>query len=71
MALALTYDQEAAAARATAAEHRKMARGYRIGRSGGSMEAHCNNIVRNYEAVAAEFEGLAADHRQMAAQTKP
>ncbi len=69
-ALALNYDREAAAARAKAAEHRNMARSYR-GRSGGSMEAHCNSLVRNYESVATEFEGLAADHRQMAAQAKP
>jgi hypothetical protein len=74
-ALATHYDKQAAAARALAAEHRKMAQGYQGmfagGRGGASMPAHCNAIVRNQEGIAAEYEGMAAGHRQLAQQAKP
>jgi len=72
-ALAVYYDKEAAAARATAAEHRKMAKSYQTyqaGRGGGNMPAHCNAIVRSYEGIATEFDAMAADHRRMAGQAK-
>jgi hypothetical protein len=74
-ALATHYDQQAAAARALAAEHRKMAASYQGmfagGRGGASMPAHCNAIVRSQESIAAEYDGMAAGHRQMAEQAKP
>jgi hypothetical protein len=74
-ALATYYDQQAAAARASAADHRKMGSSYTGmyagGRGGASMSAHCNEIVRNQESIAAEYEAMAAGHRQMAAQAKP
>jgi hypothetical protein len=73
-ALAADFAQDAAGARAKAAEHRRMAasyRNYQPGRGGGNMQAHCNALVRNYEAIAAEFDGMAAAHRQMAVQAKP
>lgn len=73
-ALAAYYDREASAARATAAEHRKMAvsyQRYQPGRGGGNMSAHCNSLARNYEGVATEFDGMSAGHRQMAAQARP
>lgn len=71
-ALAKYYDGEVAKARATAENHRKMARSYQGnlsgGRGGASMPAHCNAIVRSHEGIAAEYEGMAAAHRQLAAQ---
>jgi hypothetical protein len=74
-ALASYYDREASTARATAAEHRKMAASYQSmsssGRGGASMPAHCNAIVRSQEEIAAEYEGMAAAHRQMGQQAKP
>ena len=73
-ALAADYAKDAVSARAKAAEHRKMAASYQRyqpGRGGGNMQAHCNALVRNYEAIAAEFDGMAAGHRQMAVQAKP
>jgi len=74
-ALTTYYEREAAGARATAAEHRQMAKTYQgmalSGRGGGSMTAHCNSIVRMYEGIAAEFDGLATDHRQMAERAQP
>lgn len=74
-ALATYYDREATLSRASAAEHRKMARSYQgniaSGRGGASMPAHCNSIVRLYESIAAEYDGLAGDHRQMAASAPP
>lgn len=66
------YDQEATAARARAVEHRKMAKSYRGVMSSGkgygtNMPAHCNSIVNLYESMAIEYDGLAGDHRRMAA----
>jgi hypothetical protein len=73
--LASYYDREASAARASAAAHRKMATSYQGtvagGRGGASMPAHCNAIVRSQEAIATEYEGMAAAHRQMGQQAKP
>ena len=74
-ALATNYDQEATKARTLAAEHRKMAQSYQGmvagGRGGASMPAHCNAIVRSQEGIAAEYEGMAAAHRQLAKQAQP
>ena len=74
-ALATYYDRQAVAARAIGAEHRKMAKSYQgrfaSGRGGASMPAHCNAIVSSYEGIAAEYDGMAAIHRQMAEQAKP
>jgi hypothetical protein len=74
-ALATYYDQQAAASRASAADHRKMSTSYSGmyagGRGGASMSAHCNEIVRNQERIAAEYDAMAIAHRQMAAQAKP
>ena len=73
--LATRYVQQAAAARASAAEHRKMAISYARmppgGRGGGSMPAHCNAIANAQDGVAAEYAGMAAVHRQLAGQAKP
>ena len=74
-ALATHYNQEAAKARAIADNHRKMAKSYQGnlagGRGGAGMPAHCNAIVRSHEGIAAEYEGMAAAHRQFAAQAQP
>jgi len=74
-ALTTYYEREAAGARATAAEHRQMAKTYQgmalSGRGGGSMTAHCNSIVRMYEGIAAAYDDLATDHRQMAERAQP
>lgn len=69
------YKQEAAAARAKSAEHRKMAKAYQgrvvDPRSGGNLPAHCNAIVNMYERIAAEYDGLAESHEQLAKQAQP
>lgn len=74
-ALAEYYAKEAAAARARAADHRKMGKAYQAApmgsRGGGSMPAHCNAAAASYEDVASKLEAMAAEHRQMAAQAKP
>lgn len=74
-ALASYYSKEASAARAIAADHRKMARSYQAmtvsGKGGGSMQAHCNSIVSKYEGVAADYESMASAHRDMAKQAQP
>jgi hypothetical protein len=74
-ALAAYYDRQASAARASAATHRKMATSYQGmfagGRGAASMPAHCNAIVRGQEAIATEYEAMAATHRQMGQQAKP
>ena len=73
-ALATYYDREAATARASAAEHRSMALRYPSTappRGGTSMRNHCNVIAQSFDGIAAEYVGLAADHRAMAGQGKP
>ena len=74
-ALVTYYDREATVARASAAEHRKMARSYQgmtgSGRGGSSMPAHCNSMVSLYESIAVEYDGLAGDHRPIAARAQP
>lgn len=70
-ALATHYTREAGIARATAVEHRKMAKLYIGGRGVASMQAHCNSVVKSYESIAIEYDGMAASHRQMAEQAKP
>lgn len=74
-ALAVHYDKAAGEARATAAEHHRMANSYggayATGRGGASMPAHCNAIARRYEEIAADYDAMAAVHRQTAQQSKP
>lgn len=74
-ALATYYDQQAAAARGTAAEHRKMAKSYQGmvagGRGGASMPAHCNAIATKNEGLAGDYEAMAKAYRQLAKQAKP
>lgn len=72
--LASYYTNEAATAKASAENHRKMARSYQAQvsqRGGTSMAAHCNAIVQAQEGIAATFEKMAAEHREMARQAKP
>lgn len=74
-ALSTYYDQQAAASRAIAAEHGRMAKSYQAMSSGGrgsaSMPAHCNAIARMNEGLAAEYEGMAVAYRQLAKQAQP
>ena len=70
-ALAAYYTQEAAKARANAAEHRKMAKAYVAPRGGAGMAAHCDGIAKSFEGIATEYDLMAADHRQIAKQAKP
>ena len=73
-ALATYYDREAAAARASAADHRSRALKYPASsgpRGPTSLRAHCNSIAQNFDAIATEYVALAADHRGLAGQAKP
>lgn len=74
-ALAADYDKQAAAARAIAAEHRKMAKSFQgmvaSGRGGASMPAHCNAIASKNESIAKEYDAMAAGFRQLAKQAQP
>lgn len=73
-ALAEYYTKESVAARARAADHRKMGKAYQAapsGKGGGSMLAHCNASAASYEQIASTYEAMATEHRQMAGQAKP
>jgi hypothetical protein len=74
-ALATHFEREAAAARALAANHRKMGTSYQGmiagGRGAASMPVHCNAIVVKHEGIAADYDAMAAAHRQMAGQAPP
>ena len=70
-ALSAYYDKQAATSRVIAAEHVKMARSYQMpagGRGSASMPAHCNAIARQNEGLAAEYEAMAGEYRQLAKQ---
>ncbi len=73
-AIAVQYDREAAAARAQAAEHRKMAESYK--KVGGSLveklhlDQHCEKLAKSYDEAAQQSEALAKAHREMAKQVK-
>jgi hypothetical protein len=76
-ALAAHFSREASASRANAGEHRKMASDFLKYQALAAakwpdytMPAHCDSIVRHQEAKAAEFDGRAATHRQLAAQAR-
>jgi hypothetical protein len=72
-ALAEHYEREAAAARASAEMHRKMAAEYR--KAGGpavkaQLPEHCEGLVKVYESAAKDFEAMARAHREMAEAKK-
>ena len=73
-AIAAYYDQQAAAAREKAAEHRKMGESYK--KAGGALahkthfHEHCESLVRIYESAAKDYAAMAAAHRQMAKNAK-
>jgi hypothetical protein len=72
-ALAADYDKLAAAARAEAAVHRKMAEAYKgmsataIGKAGGlsAMPQHCESLVKTFEEQAKMYDALAAAERAL------
>ncbi|MCW5659975.1 MAG: hypothetical protein KIT60_19925 [Burkholderiaceae bacterium] len=74
-ALATHFDQQAAAARAMAVEHNKMAKSYQAmrvdPRAVGRMPEHCAAIARTQEGIAMEYDAVASVHRQMAEQARP
>jgi len=74
-ALATHYMQQASAARDVAAEHRKMVKSYQANRwdprVAGLMPDHCNAIVRSQEGIAAEYEGMAEGHYELAKRAQP
>jgi hypothetical protein len=71
-ALAARYEQMAADARKQAERHRKMAAGYAAGPAIAGkgtrvpLPQHCTNLVKHYEAEAAEYDALAAAERELA-----
>ena len=74
-ALAKHFNQQAAAARILGAEHRTLAKTYQASaldpRTSGRLPTHCESIARNQEAIAAEYDGMAEGHRQLAKQALP
>ena len=74
-ALTMHYTQEAATARAKAAEHRQMGKSYQAapatGRGGGSMQAHCYSTASSYDEIASRYDSMAASHRSLGAEAKP
>ena len=68
--LAAQYEQDAKAARATAAMHQKMAEAYR--KEGGAIvskshfDEHCDALAKSYTSAAEEYDALAKAEREMA-----
>jgi ABC-type uncharacterized transport system auxiliary subunit len=72
--LADYYREEIGKARQAAEQHRRMARAYRSESPyarGTNWQSHCESLIRTSEAMAAEYERMAAGHRQLAAEAKP
>lgn len=73
-AIAKKYDAMAAEEKSRAAMHTKMARNFKS--MGGAvigkyhMDHHCESITKNANALASDYEQMAAAHRSMAAQAK-
>ena len=72
-AIAAWYDEQAKAAEAKAAEHRKMGQEYQ--KAGGpagkaQLPAHCNGLVKIYTSAAKEYAAMAKAHREMAKHAK-
>lgn len=70
--LAAHFTKEAADARTKAELHRRMARTYQgaAGRGANPILGHCNAIVRSQEALTADYEAMAAAHRDFARQAQ-
>ncbi|HJV61179.1 MAG TPA: hypothetical protein VJ743_09525 [Albitalea sp.] len=72
--LASYYAQEAAKSRQLAAMHQDMGRSYKVqatlGRGLSGVSAHCERLAQSYTASADDYEGMAATHRQQAAQAR-
>jgi hypothetical protein len=72
-ALAAEYETEATAAKAQAAEHRKMAESYK--KLGGAaieklhLDEHCERLAKSYDKAAMEY-ALAKAEREMAKAAK-
>jgi hypothetical protein len=74
-ALADQYEKEAAAFRKKVAEHEAMLRNYERGprfskierTRRDSMSLHCRKLIEEYTAAAERAEGLAREHRELAA----
>ena len=67
------YANKAAAARANADLHRKMAGAdpnLPGGRGMPSMPAHCRGLIASFEGIAVEYEGAMIAHRQLAEQAR-
>lgn len=65
------YDRQAAQARASAEQHRKMGDSYSVWgdrRQGSGMSSHCRILVEQYERAAAEYAAMAKLHHQLAGQ---
>lgn len=64
------YQAEASTARSKAQEHREMIKAYERqvagGRSNANMATHCHSLIQSYESIAADYDRLATNHRQMA-----
>ncbi len=69
--LAAHYADQAALARASSQQHRKMAQAdLGAGRGSWSMPAHCRALARSYEIRAIESQAMALVQRQLAALTE-
>jgi hypothetical protein len=70
-AIAGYYSAQANAEKAKVDTHAKMIAAYQgLGKSGTGMVTHCTNIANKEKATAADYEAMAAAHRDMAKSAK-
>ena len=74
-ALAVYYERKATETRLSAKTHQKMAESYQGmytgGRGSTNLRAQHSSIVGMYESIATQYDGLAGEHRRMAAHAQP
>jgi hypothetical protein len=65
------YEMQAAKAAQKANKHAAMASAYKDrSKPMPGMVTHCNDLVKDYKAEAAEYSKMAAEHRKMAQELK-
>ena len=74
-ALAAEYDKQAAAAKAGAAEHRRMGEAYKgsttfKSSAGNSMPQHCASLAKSFDEQAKMYEAMAEAERALAKSSK-
>ncbi|HSF32434.1 MAG TPA: hypothetical protein VLK82_18430 [Candidatus Tectomicrobia bacterium] len=68
--IAATFEKEAKAAQQKAKEHSQLKDAYAAKPDMQMMVAHCDELVKHYQAIAKDLEDMAKMHKQMATMAR-